>query len=94
MAVKSLTMRSAYLLEPLVWLKRQGFKVPKKLKESLLSNIRKIIEADLSQSWTPRLVANKLAVSVSTMRRRLAENGQGFTKILINTRLEFGLSLL
>lgn len=87
-------IRTHRLLEPLVWLKSQGLQVPIQIEESILSSVRKIIEADLSYSWTSKEVASQLAISEPTMRRRLSKNQQGFAKILLNTRLEYGLSLL
>ncbi len=87
-------LRTHRLMEPLYWLKHHGFSIPITIEESLLSRVRAIIEEDVSLPWTSGEVASQLAMSEPTMRRRLAKNGQGFAKILLNTRLEFGLSLL
>ncbi len=87
-------LRTHRLLEPLFWLKHHNFHVHVLIEESLLARVRKIIEGDISRPWTSGEVATQLAMSEPTMRRRLAKNGQGFAKILLNTRLEYGLSLL
>lgn len=87
-------LRTHRLLEPLVWLKYHGFNTPVPVDESILSQARKIIEEDISQPWTSAVVANRLAMSESTMRRRLATYNQGFARLLLNTRLEMSLSLL
>ena len=88
------SIRDHRLLEPLVWLKQLGVNPPIMLEESLQSSIRRIIEGELTHAWTAGEVATNLAMSESTMRRHLAKNNQGFAKILLNTRLEKGLSLM
>ncbi len=87
-------IRQHRLLEPLVWLKQIGIQLPLKADVSLLSKVREIIDADLSQSWQASAVADQLAMSESTFRRRMAKEGQNFSKVLLNSRLEFGLNLL
>lgn len=87
-------LRNHRLMEPLIWLKHQGFQAPAMREESLLGRVRKLIETDLSHSWSSEEVAASLAMSESTMRRHLAKENQGFSKILLNTRLEYGLALL
>ena len=87
-------LRNHRLMEPLIWLKHQGFQAPAMREESLLGRVRKLIETDLSHSWSSKEVAASLAMSEATMRRHLAKENQGFSKILLNTRLEYGLALL
>lgn len=87
-------VRMHRLMEPLIWLKHQGFQAPVTRQTSLLWKVRGIVEKDLSHSWTSEEVAAKLAMGESTMRRHLAKENQGFSKILLNTRLEHGLALL
>ncbi|MEO0868169.1 MAG: AraC family transcriptional regulator [Cyanobacteria bacterium J06642_11] len=62
--------------------------------ENPLSKIRRLIETDLGHPWRSNEVAEHFSISEATMRRWLAKSGQGFSKILQNTRLEHGLSLL
>ncbi len=82
------------LLEPLVWLREKGVHLAPSADEAPLSRVRRLIETDLSHPWRAADVARHLAMSEATMRRWLAGTGQGFSKILLNTRLEHGLSLL
>lgn len=82
------------LLEPLIWLKSNGYHLPLPDEETPLSRVRRLIETDLSRSWSASDVCDHLAMSAATMRRRLSATGQGFAKILLNTRLEHGLSQL
>lgn len=82
------------LMEPLVWLRHQGYSLTAPLDDSPWGGVRRIIEADLAHSWRASEVAERLAMSEPTMRRALAKSGQGFAKIVLYTRLEHGLSRL
>ncbi|MGD1902412.1 MAG: helix-turn-helix transcriptional regulator [Geitlerinemataceae cyanobacterium] len=87
-------IRQYRLLEPLVWLKSRGIYLSPHAEDKPLSKVRRLIQTDLTHPWRSSEVAKHFAVSEATMRRWLAESGQGFSKILQNTRLEQGLSLL
>lgn len=87
-------IRQHRLLEPLIWLKANGIHLSPHEEEEPLSQVRRLIQTDLSHPWRAIEVANHFAMSEATMRRWLAKSGQGFSKILRNTRLEHGLSLL
>lgn len=82
------------LLEPLVWLRHNGYQLRSRGEESPLNKVRGLIETDLTRSWRASDVAGGLAMSEATLRRRLSMAGQGFAKILLHTRLEHGLSQL
>lgn len=82
------------LIEPLLWLKGKGFNLPTQIEENPISEVRMLIETDLSHSWTAEEVASHFAMSEATMRRWLSKTGQGFAKILLHARLERGLSFL
>lgn len=88
------SIREHRFLEPLIWLRDQGFFLPTQVKDQPLSQVRRLIETDLSHPWVAGDVAAHFAMSEATMRRWLAKSGQGFAKILLHTRLEHGLSLL
>lgn len=88
------SIRDHRLLEPLLWLREQGFQVPTLVEDDPISQVRRLIETDLSRSWMAEDVAAHFAMSEATMRRWLSKSGQGFAKTLLNTRLEHGLSLL
>lgn len=64
------------------------------MKDAPISQVRSLIETDLSHSWKAEEVTKHFAMSEATMRRWLSKSGQGFAQILLNTRLEHGLSLL
>ncbi len=82
------------MLELLVWLKSMGVVLAVPQDNSPMGQVRALIERDLTYPWRSRDVANHFAMSEATMRRWLAQSGDSFSKILINTRLERGLSLL
>lgn len=88
------TIRDHRLLEPLLWLREQGFQLPTRVEDDPISRVRSLIETDLSRSWRAHDIADHFAMSEATMRRWLSKTGQGFAKILLHTRLEHGLSLL
>ena len=77
-----------------MWLREQGFQLPTQVKDDPISQVRSLIESDLSHSWVAKEVAEHFAMSEATMRRWLSKGGQGFAKLLLHTRLEHGLSLL
>ncbi|MGF1525441.1 MAG: helix-turn-helix transcriptional regulator [Candidatus Competibacterales bacterium] len=82
------------LMEPLVWLRHEGYTLLTKTADQPLGKVRRILQTDLGRSWRAAEVAAQLAMSEATMRRVLARSGQGFAKILLHTRLERGLERL
>ncbi|MDK3016434.1 helix-turn-helix transcriptional regulator [Pseudodonghicola flavimaris] len=87
-------IRSHRLLEPLIWLRGHGVHLPRLEQDAPLNRVRGLIETDPAHPWRIGEVAAHLAMSEATLRRRLTEAGQGFARLLLNTRLELGLSLL
>ena len=87
-------IRQHRFLEPLIWLKYNDIYLSPQEEERPLSKVRRLIQTDLSHPWRSNEVAEHFSMSEATMRRWLAKSGQGFSKILQNTRLEHGLSLL
>ena len=87
-------IRRHRLLEPLVWLRHHGIRLQTREEEKPLSQVRSLIETDLGHAWRVSDVARHFAMSEATLRRWLASSGNGFSRILHNTRLEKGLTLL
>ena len=87
-------IREHRLLEPLIWLRENGVRLAPGQEETPMGKVRRLIEQDLSHPWRAAEAARHLAMSEATLRRWLGSSGQGFSKILMNTRLEHGLSLL
>lgn len=87
-------IRRHRLLEPLVWLRHHGIDLQATDADQPLSRVRRLIETDLSRTWRAADVARHFAMSEATLRRWLAQSGGGFARILHNTRLERGLTLL
>ncbi len=87
-------IRQHRLLEPLIWLRHNGVHLLTRDEEQPLSKVRRLIEADVGHPWRIPDVAGHFAMSEATFRRWLAKSGHGFSRILLNTRLEKGLTLL
>ncbi len=87
-------IRQHRLLEPLIWLRQKGVQLPKRGEEQPWGKVRRLIEPDLSHPWRVTEVAGHFAMSEASFRRWLAKSGPGFAQILLNTRLEKGLTLL
>lgn len=88
------SIRQHRLIEPLIWAREHGVRLPTSVQDEPVSKVRRLIESDLAHPWVAGEVAEHLAMSEATMRRWLSKAGQGFAKILLHTRLERGLSLL
>ncbi|MDX3972840.1 AraC family transcriptional regulator [Shinella sp.] len=82
------------LLEPLIWLRHNGVQLPARDDDQPWGKVRRLIETDFAKPWRIADVAGHFAMSEATFRRWLAKYGLGFAKILLNTRLERGLTLL
>ncbi|MCX8996983.1 AraC family transcriptional regulator [Rhizobiaceae bacterium BDR2-2] len=87
-------IRQHRLLEPLIWLRHNGVRLPTRDEEQPLGRVRRLVETDISHPWRIPEVAGHFAMSEATFRRWLAKSGHAFSKILLNTRLEKGLALL
>lgn len=87
-------IRQHRLLEPLIWLRHLGVRLVTDDEQHPISQVRALIEADPAHPWRAADVARHFAMSEATFRRWLAPSGQGFARILHNTRLEIGLAHL
>ena len=82
------------LMEPLVWLRHCGVQLPSGAPDLPFGRVRRLIESDLAHSWRAAEVAARLAMSEATLRRLLERSDHSFSRILQNSRLERGLTLL
>lgn len=82
------------LLEPLVWLREAGVRLTIGREDHPLAQVRRLLETDLAHSWRVPEAAARFAMSEATFRRWLSRSGLGFSSILSNSRLEYGLGLL
>lgn len=87
-------IRRHRMLEPLIWLRHNGVYLQVEDDAHPLGKLRRLIETDPGHRWRVSDVAGRFAMSEATFRRWLAKSGQGFSKIVQNTRLEKGLVLL
>lgn len=80
--------------EVLIRLAGAGLSLPAALPATLGARLRRMIVAAPGDDWTADRAASILAMSVPTLRRRLAAEGQGFQALLAETRMSLALGLL
>ncbi|MCW2244847.1 AraC-like DNA-binding protein [Azospirillum fermentarium] len=82
------------LREVLAWLGLYGARPACAPGGSVAARVRDLFAADPARGWTAADAARHLAMSEPTMRRRLAEEGQSASRILIDVRMHRALMLL
>lgn len=80
--------------ELLAWLAHAGFVFNQEAPSDLQRKLRLMIGAAPGKTWISKDLAQSLAMSEATFRRRLAESGQSFNDILIDVRMTTALTLL
>ncbi|WCM20122.1 AraC family transcriptional regulator [Paraburkholderia bryophila] len=80
--------------EMLLWMGIGGGRFSETSIDTLTVRIRRLIGSDLAHEWSAPAVASALAMSESTMRRKLAEENATLTEILADARMSFALNLL
>lgn len=83
-----------HLLEPLVWLKSMGVELFVATTKPLDCELRNFIASDVSKKWRSSEVANELGFSEATLRRKLKDLKTSFSAIVMDVRLEHGLTKL
>lgn len=87
------TIRDHAVLEVLLWLDAAGVRLPEPAPPGFADRARALLAADLGRDWTAGALAQSLAVSEATLRRRLAGEG-GFAAVLTDLRMNRALGLL
>ncbi|MCM5554053.1 helix-turn-helix transcriptional regulator [Pleomorphomonas sp. NRK KF1] len=82
------------LTEVLVWLSLQGIRFSSTESPSFATRVRRLIEGSADARWTAAEVADRLAVSEATLRRRLAAEGTTLGDLLADVRMAQGMLLL
>lgn len=80
--------------ELLVWLSLRGIRFSAKENLSLTARVRRLFEASVSEPWTIAMVADRLALSEATLRRRLAMEGTTVGDLLVDVRMSHAMLLL
>lgn len=80
--------------EVLVWLGEHGVRFAPPASPGLGARVRALVGAAPGQPWTSAQVAGMLAMSESSLRRRLASEGSSFGALLIDARMSQALLLL
>ncbi len=82
------------LLELLAWLAHSGLIFTPETASDLHRKVRLMIGAAPEKPWISKDLAQSLSLSEATFRRRLADQGQSFSDILIDVRMMTALTLL
>jgi AraC-like DNA-binding protein len=80
--------------ELLTWLLHVGFVFNSDESAELQRKVRLMIGAAPEKNWISKDIAESLAMSEATFRRKLADEGQSFTEILVDVRMTLALILL
>ena len=78
----------------LTWLLHVGFVFNSDESAELQRKVRLMIGAAPEKNWISKDIAESLAMSEATFRRKLADEGQSFTEILVDVRMTLALILL
>lgn len=82
------------LTEVLVWLSLLGIRFSSAESPSFAARVRRLVEASADARWTTAEVADRLAVSEATLRRRLAAEGTTLGDLIADVRMAQGMLLL
>jgi len=80
--------------ELLTWLLHVGFVFKSDEPAELQRKVRLMIGVAPEKNWISKDIAQSVAMSEATFRRRLADEGQSFTGILLDVRMTLALTLL
>jgi AraC-like DNA-binding protein len=83
------------VLEVMHWLLEDGLVLRSAPVDASVSiSVRALIAGRLEQDWTAARVADALAMSEATLRRRLAAEGASMTALIVDARMATALTLL
>jgi AraC-like DNA-binding protein len=82
------------LQELLVWLAEHEVRFAPRPAASVKQRLRSLLSGAVSQGWTAAEVANRLAMSEATLRRRLMAEGTNFAAVLSDVRMSSAMTLL
>ena len=82
------------LAEVLVWLDLRGAHFAPKRTLTVRDRVRAMISSAPAQGWTTPAVANQMAMSEATLRRRLAAEATSLGELLMDVRMSYAMTLL
>ncbi|ABC32935.1 AraC-type DNA-binding domain-containing protein [Hahella chejuensis KCTC 2396] len=80
--------------ELLQWLANAGYVFRSNERADIQRKVRLLIGAEPDKKWSSQDIAESLALSEATLRRKLAKEGNAFSEILVDVRMSLALSLL
>ena len=88
------TIVRSRLEEMLVWLDHHGGYFGTSSTNQITLRVRQLISSDPGETWTATMVAQHLAMSEATLRRRLVGEDTHFQQLLLDVRMSRALTLL
>jgi len=82
------------MTEALVWLSALGVDFGIHRDASTAFRLRRLFNGAVAQDWTVPAVAQQLAMSEATLRRKLATEGASFSALLADVRMSAAMTLL
>lgn len=82
------------LRELLLWVEARGFAIVKPRTQDVIAQVRNLIIADPSTEWQTAQIAERLAMSEATLRRKVAKTGTTLTEIALDVRMTAALVML
>lgn len=82
------------LHEVLIWIALHGGCFAVQKQETVSDRVRKLVATAPADAWGAAQVARYLAMSESTLRRRLVDEATSLGDILVDVRMSFALTLL
>ncbi|MGK3127294.1 AraC family transcriptional regulator [Candidatus Pantoea formicae] len=82
------------LEEVMLWLEERGIALRLNRVERLTQKVRRMIASEIAKEWTAEEVAHSLAMSESTLRRKLSAENAAFQQLLADVRMCHALTLL
>lgn len=89
-----LLVGKARVREVLAWIGVHGGRLPPVIQASLATRIRGLVSAKPAFAWTAVEVSSLLGMSEATLRRRLSREGQSFSALLSDIRMNSAFTLL
>ncbi len=80
--------------ELLVWLSLKGVRISQEENLSLTARVRRLLESSIADPWTIATIADRLALSEATLRRRLSQEGTTVGDLLVDVRMSQAMLLL
>lgn len=80
--------------ELVLWLANNNYFLEINSNKNIKSEVFAIINGDIEFDWNLEIIADKMGMGISNLRRKLNEEGTGFQKILTEARMMHALGMI